>query len=140
MIEQINKKIEELLPKTLMASLGMTFNIIDNKNIEGTMPVDDRTAQHMGFLHGGASLAFAETLAGIGSHVSCDKGQVAVGMQVSASHLAPVKVGEGVLVYGKAQLIHRGRKSHVWNVDIFDKNDKLISTARVTNSIINPLV
>ena len=89
----------------------------------------------MGILHGGASLAFAETLAGLGSVAIANEGEIQVGMQVSGYHVSSTVVGD--TVRGVATILHKGRSTHVWNVDIYStQSGKLICTCRVINSIL----
>jgi len=98
------------------------------------MPVDERTRQPFGILHGGATLALAETAAGLGSMILAQPDELIVGMQVSGSHVSSAH--EGDTVRAVATIIHKGRTSHVWNVDVFTSTDKLVSTVRVVNSVI----
>ena len=97
------------------------------------MPVDQRTCQPFGILHGGASLALAETMAGAGSLLLLDTDEMAVGVEVTGNHLASVPLGNEV--HAVATLIHRGRSTHLWNVDIYRNDDQLAATVRVLNAI-----
>ena len=97
------------------------------------MKVDERNRQPFGFLSGGASLALAENVAGVGSSALCP-GCACVGIEVSGSHVKAVAEGDTVTAY--ARLLHQGTTLHVWNVDIKDSMDNLISNVRVTNYII----
>lgn len=127
--------INELSPGTLMENLGIRCTSVARGYIEATMPVDHRTAQPMGILHGGASLALAETIAGFGSVVVCEPGELQVGMQVSGNHVSSALVGD--TLRAEARIMHQGRSTHVWTVEIYSQNsNKLISTVRVLNSII----
>lgn len=119
---------------TLMESIGMTYTAISDGHIEAIMPVCSRTCQPWGLLHGGASLALAETIAGAGSTVIIPDDHAAVGMQVSANHVWSARVGATVKATGT--LIHRGHTTHVWNIDVTDPDGRLISSIRVTNCII----
>ena len=124
-----------IMPNTLMGALCMRCTEIVQGYVTGTMPVDSRTRQPMGILHGGASLAFAETLAGLGSVAIANEGEIQVGMQVSGYHVSSTVVGD--TVRGVATILHKGRSTHVWNVDIYStQSGKLISTCRVINSIL----
>lgn len=127
--------INLLVRHTLIDTLGIVCTQIGKGYVEGTMPVDRRTCQPMGIVHGGANLAFAETLAGFGSTVLLEEGQIQVGMQVSGYHVAGAMQGD--VMRGEARLLHRGRSTHVWSVEIFSSDSgKLIHTARVLNSIL----
>ena len=99
------------------------------------MPVDNRTRQPFGVLHGGATLALAETVAGMGSLLLCKSDEIVAGMQVSGNHISTAHEGDTVRAVGT--IIHRGRSTHVWNVDIYTSTAKLVSTIRVTNSILD---
>lgn len=118
----------------LMGNLGIQYTYISEDRIEATMPVDYRTRQPFGILHGGATLALAETVAGLGSLVLCAPDEIAVGMQVSGNHVSSAHEGDTVRAVGT--IIHKGRSSHVWNVDVFTSTNKLVSSIRVINSII----
>ena len=100
-----------------------------------TMEVDERNRQPFGFLSGGASLALAENLAGVGSSALCP-GKICVGISVSGEHVKAVC--EGDTVTAMAQIVSKGRKLHVWDVKITDSTGELISTVHVTNYIISP--
>ena len=129
------EEINSIFPGTLMESLGIQCTQIAKGYVEGTMPVDKRTGQPLGIIHGGANLAFAETLAGLGSVALLDEGEMQVGAQVSGNHIASAFTGDTMV--GKASIMHQGRSTHVWSVEIYsEKSGKLIHTARVLNSII----
>lgn len=118
----------------LMGNLGIQYTYASATRIEATMPVDKRTRQPFGILHGGATLALAETVAGLGSMVICEPDDIIVGMQVSGNHMSSAHEGDTVRAVGT--IIHKGRSSHVWNVDVFTSTDKLISSIRVVNSVL----
>lgn len=124
-----------IMPNTLMASLGICCTQIAKGYVEATMPVDHRTRQPLGILHGGASLALAETVAGLGSVALLQEGEMQVGVQVSGYHVASTL--EGDTVRAEARIMHQGKSTHVWNIDIFStQSNKLICTCRVLNSIL----
>ncbi len=116
-----------------MGNLGIQYTYPDETRIEATMPVDHRTRQPFGMLHGGATLALAETIAGLGSTILCQPDEVAVGMQVSGNHISSAQEGDTVRAVGT--IMHKGRSSHVWNVDVFTSTGKLVSSVRVVNSV-----
>lgn len=123
-------KLNQTSQGSMVANLGITYTYVGTARVEALMPVDERTCQPFGLLHGGASLAFAETIAGVGTMVKISTDERAVGQQVSGHHVSSAKVGD--TVRGVATLMHCGRTSHVWNVDIYSTaEDKLVSTARV---------
>lgn len=117
----------------LMGNLGILYTYVSEDRVEATMPVDYRTRQPFGILHGGATLALAETVAGLGSMVLCQPDEFVVGMQVSGSHISSAH--EGDTVRAVATIVHKGRSSHVWNVDVFTSTNKLVSSIRVVNSV-----
>lgn len=118
---------------TLMGNLGIQYTFASPERVEATMPVDQRNRQPFGILHGGASLALAETVAGLGSMVACKPDETVVGMQVSGNHVSSAH--EGDTVRAVCTPVHLGRSSHVWNVDIFTSTGKLVSSVRVINAV-----
>lgn len=98
------------------------------------MKVDERNRQPFGYLSGGASLALAENVAGVGSSALCE-GCYCLGIEVSGSHMKAVAEGDTVTAF--ARLLHNGNKLHVWQVDIRDTSNELISSVRVTNFILH---
>lgn len=129
------EEVNAIFPNTLMGNLGIVCTEISKGYVEGTMPVDERTGQPLGIIHGGANLAFAETLAGLGSVALLEEGEMQVGAQVSGNHVASAMTGDTMV--GKASIMHQGRSTHVWSVEVYSaKSGKLIHTARVLNSII----
>lgn len=118
---------------TLMGNLGIQYTFASPERVEATMPVDRRNRQPFGILHGGASLALAETVAGLGSLVACKPDETVVGMQVSGNHVSSAH--EGDTVRAVCTPVHLGRSSHVWNVDIFTSTGKLVSSVRVINAV-----
>jgi uncharacterized protein (TIGR00369 family) len=118
----------------LMGNLGIQYTYASQDRIEATMPVDVRTRQPFGVLHGGATLALAETVAGLGSMIIAKPDEIVVGMQVSGNHISSAH--EGDTVRAVATIIHKGRSSHVWDVNVYTSTDKLVSAVRVINSVI----
>ena len=129
-LDQLNARAKH----ALMGNLGIQYTYASEDRVEATMPVDERTRQPFGILHGGATLALAETVAGLGSMILAKPDEMVVGMQVSGSHMSSAHEGDTVRAVGT--IIHKGRSSHVWNVDIFTSTDKLVSSVRVINSIL----
>lgn len=129
------KEVIEKLPN-LSTALGMHFiSTPDDDMCMATMKVDERNRQPFGFLSGGASLALAENVAGVGSTALCP-GKICVGVSVSGEHVKAV--AEGDTVTALAHLVSKGRKLHVWDVKITDSSGDLISTVHVTNYVITP--
>lgn len=129
-LDQLNARAQH----ALMGNLGIQYTYASEDRVEATMPVDQRTRQPFGILHGGATLALAETVAGLGSMILAQPDEIVVGMQVSGSHMSSAHEGDTVRAVGT--IIHKGRSSHVWNVDVFTSTDKLVSSIRVVNSIL----
>lgn len=120
---------------SMVANLGIRYAYVGTARVEALMPVDEHTCQPFGLLHGGASLALAETLAGVATMLTLAPDERAVGQQVSGYHTASALKGD--TVRGVATLMHHGRTSRVWNVDIFSEQEgKLVSTARVLYCIL----
>lgn len=126
--------LNERARHALMGNLGIQYTYASDERVEATMPVDYRTRQPFGILHGGATLALAETVAGLGSMIICESDEIVVGMQVSGNHISSAH--EEDTVRAVATIVHKGRSSHVWNVDVFTSTNKLISSIRVVNSVI----
>ena len=119
---------------TIGEVLGIEIIEITDDCVKGKMPVDSRTHQPYGMLHGGASVVLAETLGSVGSHFLVkDEGKAAVGIEVNANHLKSIRKG---WVYGEANIVHRGGKLHVWSIDIKNEAGDLICTSRLTVMII----
>ena len=133
-VERINEIINA--KPNLSTALGMEFiSTPEGDTCMARMKVDERNRQPFGFLSGGASLALAENVAGVGSSALCP-GCACVGIEVSGSHVKAVAEGDTVTAY--ARLLHAGTTLHVWNVDIKNSLGDLISNVRVTNYVINP--
>lgn len=126
--------LNERARHALMGNLDIQYTYASDERVEATMPVDYRTRQPFGILHGGATLALAETVAGLGSMIICEPDEIVVGMQVSGNHISSAH--EGDTVRAVATIVHKGRSSHVWNVDVFTSTNKLVSSIRVVNSVI----
>lgn len=133
-VDNIRKIIES--QPNLSTALGMQFiSTPDDDLCMATMKVDERNRQPFGFLSGGASLALAENVAGVGSSALCP-GKICVGISVSGSHVKAVE--EGDTVTALAHLVQKGRKLHVWNVEVNNSAGELISIVTVTNYVISP--
>ncbi len=127
--------LQSLLNTNMTKHLGIEFTKIGEDFLEGTMPVDHRTQQPMGLLHGGASCVLAETLGSVGSQlVAGDPGKnKVVGVEINANHLNSAKAG---IVRGILKPIKIGRTLHVWEINIYDENDTHICISRLTTMII----
>ena len=128
------EQIEAFQKNTMTDQLGIKITDYGNNYICGKMPVDHRTKQPYGLLHGGARVAFAETLGSIGAGMQIDyNNQSVVGIEINASHLKSIKKG---WVYGRAQPLRVGKTIQVWDINITDKDDNLICASRLTLAVI----
>lgn len=128
-VEELNNFCKD----TLISHLDITFTQVGDKTLSASMPVIAKTMQPMGILHGGASLAMAETVGSAASFLLVDAQKYSVlGLQVTGNHVAGVSAGS---VHATASLIHQGNSTHVWDVRIEDDEKRLISICRVTNFI-----
>lgn len=115
---------------TISEALGLEILEVEHGRVVGRLPVDARTHQPYGLLHGGASVVLAETLGSVGSHfIAAPLGKGAVGIEVNANHLRGVRSG---WVTGTATLHHEGGRLHVWHIDIRDEDDRAVCTSRLT--------
>ena len=118
----------------MVEHLGIEFTEVGHDFISARMPVDHRTVQPMGLLHGGASLALAETLGSVASTMIADLNKYAcVGLEINANHVRSAKSG---FVIGKAMPIHIGKKTHVWDIRISNEENQLICVSRLTVAVI----
>jgi len=127
-------KLNQSSRNTLAEQLGMVFTRVEAGYAEATMPVDQRTHQPFGMLHGGASVALAETVGSVGSNVLAGPGKVAVGLEINANHLRSLTSG---LVTAKANIVHQGKSTHVWDIRIYGPEDQLLCISRFTAAIID---
>jgi len=119
---------------TLMASLGIEFTEVGKNYLKAKMPVDERTFQPMGLLHGGANVALAETLGSAGTYASLNtKTHYGVCIEINANHIRSAMEG---FVHGTATLTHKGMTTHIWSIEIKDEKDRLISVSRLTMMIL----
>ncbi len=127
--------LQDISKKTMVAHLGIEFLEVGDDFITARMPVDARTHQPLGLLHGGASVVLAETIGSTASSLCLDpeSGQVPVGLEINANHLRSVRSG---WVYGKATPINIGRNIHVWDIKITDEGGKMVCISRLTTMII----
>jgi 1,4-dihydroxy-2-naphthoyl-CoA hydrolase len=128
-------QLHALSEKTISHHLGIEFIEIGSDFVTARMPVDRRTHQPFGILHGGASVVLAETLGSIASFLCIsDENQQAVGLEINANHLRPAKDG---FVYGTVKPIHIGRTTHIWDIRITNEQGKLVCISRLTVAIVN---
>jgi 1,4-dihydroxy-2-naphthoyl-CoA hydrolase len=128
-----SEELNEYVPDTLMESLGIRFINDDHGRLGAIMPVDHRTLQPLGFLHGGASLALMETLGSAASFQLCQSGQMVFGIHLSANHLKSLQEG---IVTAYCMPVSIGERLHIWDISIRDEEGNLISVGRLSNRII----
>lgn len=127
-------QVNALCAGTLLETLGIQFISASEGTIAATMPVDARTIQPMGLLHGGATAALAESLGSVGSYMLVDREkQAVVGIEVNANHLKSTRSGS---VTATGRLVHRGRTTHVWDIRVTNDAGELLALCRLTNLII----
>ncbi len=129
-------QIAQAMKDTMGETLGIKVLELSKEKIVATMPVDRRTHQPYGLLHGGASVALAETVASIGGmFLVMDKGQWVVGQEINANHVRSVKSG---LVTAIGIPLHQGRTSQIWEIKIVDEDKKLVCISRCTLAVLEP--
>jgi 1,4-dihydroxy-2-naphthoyl-CoA hydrolase len=115
--------------------LGIVFTELGPDFLRGTMPVERKTHQPLGYLHGGASVAFAETLGSVAANFAVDRERFrCLGQEINANHLRPVTDG---LVTGTARPFHIGARSQVWSIEIRDPRERLVCVSRLTIAVID---
>jgi 1,4-dihydroxy-2-naphthoyl-CoA hydrolase len=131
------ERLNEFVPKTALESLGIRFTAISEDSITATMPVDHRTRQPYGFLHGGASALLAETLGSVGAALLVDTTKVrCFGVEINANHISAVRDG---YVTGVGRPIHIGKSTQVWDIQITGEDGKLVCVSRLTLAV-TPIV
>jgi 1,4-dihydroxy-2-naphthoyl-CoA hydrolase len=130
-IDQLNR----LSPNTMVQHLGIEFTEIGEDYLIAKMPVDHRTHQPLGVLHGGASVALAETLGSVAATLCVDPNvQYCVGLEINANHVKSVTSG---FVYGKTTPVHVGKRTHIWEIRISDEQGNLLCISRITMAVID---
>jgi len=129
-IEQLNT----MSKNTACAALGIVFTEIGAEYVRAVMPVDARTHQPYGLLHGGASVLLAETLGSTAGMLCVAEGQAVVGMEINANHLRAVRSGT---VTGTARALHLGRNTQVWEIRVEDEGERLVCISRLTLAVIS---
>ncbi|SDS81738.1 uncharacterized domain 1-containing protein [Gillisia sp. Hel1_33_143] len=128
--QEILAKCNEMCRNTLMDTLDIKFTDIGDDFVTAEMPVNSKVHQPDGVLHGGATVALAESVGSVASHIFIDSAEYYVrGIEISANHLKSIKEG---MVYAKATFIHKGRTTQLWNIRVTDAEDNLISLVKLT--------
>ncbi len=126
--------LQQLSLSTMIEQLGIEYTEIGPNYLKAKMPVDNRTCQPAGLLHGGASVALAETLGSIGSYLTLDREKYdCVGIEINANHLRSVQSG---FVEGTARPLKIGRRLQVWDIEIYDERSQLVCKSRMTLAIL----
>ena len=125
--------LNEFSKGCMVSHVGIEFIEIGTDYLSAQMPVDARTTQPLGLLHGGASVVLAETLGSTAAHCCVQENQFCVGIEINANHVRGVKAGT---VVGVARPVHLGRKTHVWETKISDPDGRLVSTSRMTLAVL----
>ncbi|OBX87401.1 hotdog fold thioesterase [Haemophilus haemolyticus] len=128
------ENLNQLCSNSAVSHLGIKIAAFGEDWIEATMPVDHRTMQPFGFLHGGVSVALAETIGSLAGSLCLEEGKTAVGLDINANHLRSVRSGK---VTARATPINLGRNIQVWQIDIRTEENKLCCVSRLTLSVIN---
>ncbi len=127
--------INQFGQNTLASHLGIKFVEIGEDFLKASMPVDHRTHQPMGILHGGASVALSETLASTGAYLCLDtRSHYCVGLEINANHIRSVRTGE---ITGLGKPVHLGKTTQVWEVRMCDEKERLTCISRVTMAVLN---
>jgi uncharacterized domain 1 len=124
----------ELESFTLLENLGIELEAIEDGYVRAKMPVDHRTRQPFGYLHGGASVALAETVASVGAfHLVDPEKETCFGLEINANHIRPKRDG---FVIAEGRILHKGQTTQVWDIRITDENQKLICISRCTIAVV----
>ncbi len=119
----------------MITHLDIEYTEIGDDFLSGKMPVDHRTMQPMNILHGGASVVLAETLGSVASSLCIDLNKkISVGLEINANHIKSVHDG---YVYGKAQIVHLGKSTHIWQIDLTNSKGDLVCVSRLTVAVLD---
>lgn len=130
--------LNALSENTIASHLGIVFTLIAEDRLEATMPVDHRTHQPLGMLHGGASVTLAETLGSVAALLCLDSSkQYGVGLEINANHIKSVREG---LITGVAKPVHIGGRTQVWEIRIYTSAQDLVCISRITIAILDKKV
>ncbi len=128
------KLLASIVPNTLMETLEIKYTDVGTDFLVATMPVNPRVHQPMGLLHGGATVALAESVGSTASHLFVDNEKYEVrGIEISANHIRSKKEG---LVTATARVLHKGKRTHLWEIRIEDEEKRLISLCKLTNIVL----
>lgn len=126
--------MNEQMQNTACSNLGIEVTEVGDNWVKGTMPADERTFQPVGLVHGGANVLFAETLGSMAANLCLDNSkEYAVGQEINANHLRGVRAGT---LTGVATIVHKGRSSQVWEIRIYNAEEKLSCISRLTMAVV----
>lgn len=125
--------LNESSVNTLVEHLGIEYSHVDSESLSATMPVEARTHQPLGMLHGGASVVLAETLGSVAANMCVDDSRFCVGLDINANHIRAVRSG---IVIGRAHPLHIGSTTQVWQIEITDERNRLVCTSRLTVAVV----
>lgn len=126
-------QLNELLKGTMCEHVGMEVTEIGDDYIKARLPVDERTRQHMGIIHGGASVVLAETIGSIAAGMCCPPQHYIVGLEINANH---VRAGKPPYVEGTVRPLHIGASTMLWDIRIHDADGKLVCVSRLTTAVL----
>lgn len=132
--EALLAQLNAIVPNTLLETLQITYTDVGDDFLTAKMPVNPRVHQPQGILHGGATVALAETVGSTASHLFIDAAKYKVkGLEISANHLKSKRDGE---VFATARFIHKGRTTHLWEIRVVDEEENLISLCKLTTIVL----
>ncbi|WP_230514032.1 hotdog fold thioesterase [Limnobaculum parvum] len=127
-------ELNQMSKGTMIEHVGIVYTLQTEDSLEATMPVDHRTIQPFGLLHGGASVVLAETLGSVAGYLCCEGETQVVGIDINANHVRAAKQGR---VRGVCKAIHLGRSHQVWEIKIYDEADRLCCISRLTTAVLD---
>ncbi|MBK5073104.1 hotdog fold thioesterase [Budviciaceae bacterium CWB-B4] len=128
------EELNQMSKGTMIEHVGIVYTAQTENSLEATMPVDQRTVQPFGLLHGGASVVLAETLGSVAGYLCCEGEAQVVGIDINANHIRAAKQGT---VRGVCTAIHLGRSHQVWEIKIYDDADRLCCISRLTTAVLD---
>ena len=128
------ERANQIANGTMVETLGIVITEFGHDFLRGEMTVSERSCQPMGILHGGASVAFAETLASVAATAAVKENEFALGQEINANHLRPVPKGDKI--FGETYAVHLGSRSHVWCIDIRNAAGDAVCISRITMAVV----
>jgi 1,4-dihydroxy-2-naphthoyl-CoA hydrolase len=129
------ERLQQWIPHSLIENLGIRFIEVGDNYLKASMPVDERTIQPHGCLHGGASCVLAETIGSTGAHFCVDPSlKLCVGLEINVNHVKSMRAG---LVIATARPLHIGKSTQIWDIQIQDKDQKLVAVSRLTMAVLD---